>query len=254
MRSPSPPSPPVARRAPARGRILVVSPHPDDETLGMGGTLRLHALQGDPVTICFVCSGIQGDPDGYLERSGLEDLRKEEARRACAELGIEDLRFWGYPDNLSEADFGTVFENLPDEPEEQRWALILGFAQKLGRLIDEEGFDILYHPWEGELNGDHWAAGQAVRALREARPDLEARTAFLGYDVWTALPPDTVIDISDVVEDKVRAARAYASQFLYRDYTEAVLGLDAYRSLFLERGATHGEAFTGRYLDEEAPR
>lgn len=252
MRAFRAPEPPRILRRPPRGKVLVVAPHPDDETMGLGGTLALHALQGDPVTALFVCNGIQGDPDGWFPRDTIVATREAEARDAARVLGYSDLRFLGYQDNLSDADI-HVFEGLPDDPDDARRALRDGFAAKLAAVLDQEPFTVVYHPWEGEVNPDHWLVGQGVVQLRASRPDLAARVAFLAYDVWGALAPDFVVDISDVMHRKLEAVRCYRSQLHYVDYEHAVLGLDAYRSLFLERGATYGEAFRGS-IPPAAPR
>ncbi len=141
----------------------------------------------------------------------------------------------------------TPFEGLPADPDEARQALAAGFAEKLGTIMEEGGFDIVYYPWDQELNGDHWLIGQAVTWLRKHRPDLDVSTSWLGFEVWSACIPGTVIDISDAMETKLRAIHAYGSQELYVDYAHGAVGLGAYRSLLLERGATYGEAFVGRY-------
>lgn len=237
---------PEILRGPPRGRVLVVAPHPDDETMGAGGTIALHGDQGDEVTALFVCNGIQGDPAGYFPRDGIVEIRQREAEEAARILGIRHLRFLGYPDNLSDADI-HVFENLPEDPAEARRALALGFAAMLFDVVREGGFDIVYHPWQEELNRDHWVVGQGVAHLLRTRGAELAGVAFLGYDVWSPLIPDTVVDISDAMERKLAAVAAYKSQNLYGDYRHAVQGLDAYRSLLLPRGAKYGEGFQGRY-------
>lgn len=240
------PPPPKILTRPPRGRVLVVAPHPDDETMGVGGTLLHHKAQGDAISAVFVCSGVAGDPGGWYADQDIEAIRQAEAHAAAEILGIGTLHFWGYPDNLSDADI-HVFEGLPEDPDEARRALAKGFAERLGALLEAEGTDILYYPWDGELNGDHWVMGQGVEFLREARPDLEERISFLGYDLWTALCPEVVIDTSDVAEEKMRAVHCYRSQEHYLEYEHPLMGLDAYRSLFLERGATYGEAYRGHY-------
>ena len=112
----SPPVPAILR-APARGRVLVVAPHPDDETMGLGGTLALHAAQGDPVSVLFVCNGIQGDPEGWFPREEVTRIREAEARAAAAVLGIGDLRFLGYPDTSGMAVVDLrVTDALADPP------------------------------------------------------------------------------------------------------------------------------------------
>jgi LmbE family N-acetylglucosaminyl deacetylase len=75
----------------------------------------------------------------------------------------------------------------------------------------------------------------------------------MGYDVWTALEPETVVDTSDTMELKLRAMSMYKTQLIYRNYDPIVRGLDAYRALLLESGATFGEAFTGHYKSGSAP-
>ena len=242
-----PPALPDLLDGPPRGRVLVLAPHPDDETMGVGGTLTMHASQGDRITVLCVCNGIQGDPDGWYPREDVVATRQQEAHAAARVLGVEDVRFLDYPDNLSDDDMHDVFEGLPSDPEEARHALAAGFAEKLGAVLDGDPFDIVYYPWDQELNGDHWLIGQAVTFLREHRPDLDQRASWLGYEVWSACIPGTLIDISDAMANKVRAIHEYRSQELYVDYAHGAVGLGAYRSLLLERGATYGEAFVGRY-------
>lgn len=244
-----PPRLPQVLPAPPRGNVLVIAPHPDDETMGLGGTLVHHARAGDKITVVFVGSGIQGDPDGHYPRNEYPQVREAEARAAAQVLGVSAVRFLGYPDNLSDEGI-HVFGDLPKDPVAARRALACSFAEILAKVIEEVPCSIVYYPWVGELHADHWQVAQSVVHLMSVRADLCARIDFLGYDVWTALPPDTVIDISDTMPTKLDAVRCYASQLLYQDYEHAVLGLDAYRSLLLERGATYGEAFVGTYRAE----
>ena len=76
--------------------ILVVSPHPDDESLGCGGTLRKHVVEGDEVRIIFLTSGEQGG-HGRSSEETLE-IREREAKAAAAILGVAHLDFWRVPD------------------------------------------------------------------------------------------------------------------------------------------------------------
>ena len=236
---------PKLRERPPRGRVLVLAPHPDDETMGLGGTLAHHAAQGDHVCVIFVCNGIQGDPDGWFPRDEIVRIREAEAHAAATVLGIRELRFLGYPDKLSDADI-HVFEGLPSDPDEARRTLAYGLAQIVTDAIASGGFEIVYHPWAGELNTDHWLVAQGARIVQEHHAG-QIGPAFLGYDVWSPSIPDVVIDTSDTMAKKLEAVRCYRSQLHYLDYEHAVRGLDAYRSLLLPRGATFGEAFTGAY-------
>jgi len=84
----------VPERDPAtvrpRGRVVVVAPHPDDEVLGVGGTLAVWAAEGTVVVVVAVTDGEGSHPDSpTLTPAALADRRAEERRAALAALGIE---------------------------------------------------------------------------------------------------------------------------------------------------------------------
>jgi LmbE family N-acetylglucosaminyl deacetylase len=76
-------------------RILVVAAHPDDEVLGMGGTIAAHSSRGDTVRVLVVTDGssMQYPGDGETRAR-----KEEEARRAAAELGVEEYVHLDHPD------------------------------------------------------------------------------------------------------------------------------------------------------------
>jgi bacillithiol biosynthesis deacetylase BshB2 len=85
--------------------VLVVYPHPDDETFGSGGTILMHTEAGTPVT--YVCGtlGQMGRNMGkpfFATRETLRDIREKELRDACTVLGIQDLRMLGLRDKTLE--------------------------------------------------------------------------------------------------------------------------------------------------------
>ena len=75
-------------------KVLVFAPHPDDETIGCGGSLALHIKAGDPVKVVFLTNGAKGDSSGEIAKESYVELRKDEANKACAFLGVTDLEFW----------------------------------------------------------------------------------------------------------------------------------------------------------------
>lgn len=96
--------------SPLRGRVLFISPHPDDETLAAAGILQAVRARGEEVFVVFLTSG-DGFPwdvrtqtarpllthNDYLR---LGRMRMAEARRAVARLGIapQHVYFLGFPD------------------------------------------------------------------------------------------------------------------------------------------------------------
>src|SRR5262245_30184806 len=90
--------------APPAGPVLVVAPHPDDETIGCGATLALHARRGDTVHVVVVTDGELGDPRGLFARDdggagSYVELRRDECRRALQALGVVSApHFLGHRD------------------------------------------------------------------------------------------------------------------------------------------------------------
>jgi LmbE family N-acetylglucosaminyl deacetylase len=187
--------------------ILVVAPHPDDETIGCGGTLCLHAARGDRVVVVFLTSGELGLK--HLAREKAWQVRELEAHRAVRHLGIADLEFLRLPDWM-------VGEHVQKG------------ARLLSPILRREAPQLIYLPHPAEWHPDHQAASPLVRAaLKRSRI---ARPALRAYEVWTPLQEyDHVENISQVMARKLRALRAHRSQLDEFDYERAIRGLNQYR-------------------------
>ena len=217
--SDAPPGYPLLLDSPPRGRVLVLAPHPDDETGGCGGVIIRHARQGDRVKVLFVTDGAAGDPNGHYAGLDYRELRREEARRAADVLGVEELVFWEYPDG--------------------RLADCVDLAEHLAAALAADRPSTIYSPSAREIHPDHRAVGMALdRALRGARG---AATAYY-YELWTALDPTHLIDITAVWDAKRKAMEQYQSQLRYKDYLHTIGGLNAYRSMFFPV-SRYAEAF-----------
>lgn len=217
------PPQPATLTAPPRARVLCFAPHPDDEAVGPGGTLCLHARQGDPVRVVIATDGVAGDPDRRFAELGYTERRRAESRAGMARLGVQDLVFWGFRDScvITESDV------------DQLAALVV-------QQIAETRAEVVYLPWEGEAHSDHRALYcGVVRGLRRAAFAGEA----LGYEVWDAMVPDVIVDITPVAEEKRAAMLCYETQLAYVDYLRPTFGLNAHRSLIFNKGRGYGEAF-----------
>jgi N-acetylglucosamine malate deacetylase 2 len=94
-------------------RLAVVLAHPDDESFPMGGTIARCAAEGIEVDLILATrgeAGIEGtDPTEAAQ------LREQEARAACAILGVRRVRFMGFADGyLTEADEPAAIGRLAD--------------------------------------------------------------------------------------------------------------------------------------------
>lgn len=182
--------------------MLVVFPHPDDETFGCGGTLALFTRAGIPVT--YVCGtlGQMGRNMGrpfFATRESLPYVREAELEEACQVLGIQQVIKLGLRDKMIE------FE----EPE----ALI----HRLEKIIHEVRPSlVLTHYPEHAVHPDHNALGEiTLRAISrlsaEQRPKVYLH-AFARECQDVIGPPDILNDISAVADVKLAAIRAHKSQ------------------------------------------
>jgi N-acetyl-1-D-myo-inositol-2-amino-2-deoxy-alpha-D-glucopyranoside deacetylase len=148
--------------------ILAIFAHPDDEAFGTGGTLAKYALEGDRVYLVCATGGEAGLnrlDEHDLERLG--DLRSEELRRACEQLGIEAPLFMGYRDSgMAGTPENQHLESLNLAPLDE-------VAEKLREIIAELRPDALItferYGWYG--HPDHVKVYQAVRAALEGLED-----------------------------------------------------------------------------------
>lgn len=218
------PLPEVLAR-PAHGRVLAFAPHADDEVLGCGGTLALHAAGGDPVRAVVAF-------DGTADRALFAEdplRRRTEARRGGRRLGVRDYRFLGLPEG-----------HRPSAEELEAGVL------RLVRELEDFRPDVVYAPWNGEHHLDHSVLARAVRIALCA---TGFRGEAWGYEVWTPLTPSRVVDVTAAFELKLGALCAHASQLRLADLLHAASGLGAQRSLYLPDRARQGEAFAPLVAD-----
>ena len=207
---------PFSAAAPVGGRVLVLAPHPDDETLGCGGSVRLLVEKGVPVKVAFLTSGDKALPEGGSSYSA---LREKEAQKALRILGVSDCEFLRYPDR-------------------ELYAVFAGFSASLSLMIEDFRPDTVYSPSVVDLNPDHRAAAEAALALQK-----RYGFAVVFYEVTTPVRPNVLVDISRVFRFKRRAVKAYRSQLGITDYLRLVGALNTYRTFTLGRETKYAEAF-----------
>jgi LmbE family N-acetylglucosaminyl deacetylase len=196
---------------------LVLAPHADDETLGMGATLAQAASRGVDVHLVVVTDGgRQGDPSE----------REAEAIAAAAELGIAPPVFWRFADR-------TLAEARP-----RLEAAIHAAATALAP-------ETIFVTSPVELHPDH-------RALALATQRVVRRTSLLGlrrraphwvaaYEVATPMLPNLLVAGDVTWERKRRAVTAYRSQLAHNRYDVVAEAMGVIRRLTLA-GCEHAEA------------
>lgn len=182
--------------------VLVVYPHPDDETFGPGGTIALHAQAGTPITYLCGTLGEMGRNMGSpitANRETLPQLRKRELQEACSVLGITDLRMMGYHDKTVEF--------------EDRHALV----DRIYEAIMEIQPTAVYTYYPGHaVHPDHEAMAEAtvqalLRIAPQQRPVLYCQ-AISNNRLQALGEPDITVNISSVADVKLKAIKAHYTQ------------------------------------------
>jgi LmbE family N-acetylglucosaminyl deacetylase len=192
-------------------RAVVVAAHPDDETLGMGGTLHRLLHAGVALTLVVATDGEAAYPG--LDSGGRGAL----ARTRRAELTAAVVTLGGGP-RVEHPGVRVHRLGLPDGELDAHLPELTGAIAPL-----LAGADAYFAPWQGDPHPDHRAAGLAAARAAEAQPGTSTTYGW-GYPVWMWpwMRPDQVrepwsrsraVPLSDAdVVAKRRARACYASQ------------------------------------------
>lgn len=191
------------------GKVLLVAPHADDETIGCGGALALLSAAGCAVHLCVITDGAQGDPHRFVAGRVVEH-RREETRQAMQVLGIQQVTFMDEPDG--------AFQDSQ------------AFQQRMADYIGTLAPDWLLLPSPLDYHRDHVRVAAALLALW-IRKHWPLR-CFL-YELWSPLPINRLIDITQVMALKERALECYQLPARYFNYRDVALGLAIYRGCYL---------------------
>ena len=185
------------------GGLVVIAPHPDDETLGASALLSEAARSERPVGIVALTDGEASHPNSRaFSRRRLADVRRSEQEAAVTALGLREVRWLrlGLPDGGAGRD--------------PQWA---DAPARIAAFCHATGAETLSAPHPDDPHPDHHAAAALAEEVRSLRPDLR----LLFYQVWsmrlsgeapyrhgTLLPFKIAID----PEAKRRAIACHASQ------------------------------------------
>ena len=209
---------------------VVISPHPDDEVLGMGGLICRLVSLGCRVRVLFV----SGHLPPLYERSCF-DVTKAEACRAMAILGVSDYQFLEIPATTVAFEPVHLVNN------------------KISSYIYAEGcIDAVFLPFP-DIHIDHKvifnAGNVACRPTNRHAPKIVACYETLSETFWNApgiepnFFPEITFDVSDFISQKVAALACYESQIHGNDSrsAEAVMALARLRGS--QSGYRYAEGF-----------
>lgn len=204
-----------ARVKPPRGRILVIAPHPDDESIGCAGTLLSLDERAGTIDFLLVTGGDYG-PDSAR------------GKELCASLDILNITrvHW-----LSGRD-----RHLAEQPD---------LADEMRRVLTQCQPQHVFLPWFMDGHLDHRLTNHIF--LEAAEGVLDRTVQVWGYEVWSPCAANAAVDISTTAAGKALAIACHKSQNRSLNYGEAALGLNRYRALQInwkeDPDLTHAEAF-----------
>lgn len=200
-------------------KILIIAPHPDDEVLGCGGTIKKYANNGDEVSLCIATKAYT--PDWTEEFLSKRDVEIKEANNI---LGIKKTYFLDFLaaklDTIPSKEINAAIENVIKEVQPQ----------------------IIYIPHKGDLHSDHKIVFcSSLVASRSAHNNFIKK--ILSYEVlsetdWAEpeaiFAPNVYIDVSSTIDDKLKAMQAYKSEIKKYPHSRS---LEIIKILSQKRGA-----------------
>jgi N-acetylglucosamine malate deacetylase 1 len=206
-------------------RVLVLAAHPDDDVLGMGGTIALHAaLRGDEVRVVCLTDGSSTQYPGDEAR---REQKNDEAHRAAAALGVSDY----------------VHLDLPD------MRLDTLAHVDLNRVVEEQVRDLRPHvvyTAHPDVNLDHRAIFDSVAVATRPVPGQTVRRVLTyaptSSTEWTPAAtnwfvPNWFVDISETFERKLEAFACFETEHRAYPHPRNARALRAHAEFF---GATVG--------------
>lgn len=192
-------------------RILCVAAHPDDEVIGVGGTLAKHVAEGDDVEVLMLNDGVMARYEAETSAArARRDDRRERAQAVADSLGfggVTVLDYWG--------------NQLDDEA-------LIDVVRDVESKLDSFEPHVIYTHYYGDLNIDHQIAARAVRTA--ARPlagstvDRILSFESLSSTEWamptadTAFQPTVFVDIDEHFDRKMDALSIYEDELRERPH------------------------------------
>ncbi len=206
------------------GSVLVIAPHPDDEMLGVGGTIAKLASAGASVHVVIVTKA-----SSPLCTEEVLVTGRREARAAQQALGVAGSSFLSFP--------AAGLDSVPHSE----------LNAGLGAVFAEVRPEIVFIPFDGDMHTDQQLVFNSALVCSRPGSGWVPRSIYayetLSETNWNApyltpnFVPNVFVDISEHLETKLTAMRQYASQL--REFPHE-RSLGALQALAARRSSTVG--------------
>jgi len=216
-------------------KILVIAPHPDDETLGCGGTLLRHKNEGDEIYWNIV-TGIS-EENGWSNKAVKE--RESEIESVASKYGFSEVINFGLPT--------ATIDLIP----------ISELVEKIANIYKKLSPEVIYVPYINDIHTDHQLISKVVQSTIKwfRYPHIKkvlmyetlSETDF-NFSEHKTFSPNVYIDISNFLETKINIMKYYKTEMGEFPFPRSVKNIKALATL---RGSQSGfkaaEAFSLLY-------
>lgn len=212
-----------------RNDVLVIAVHPDDETLGSGGTLLKHKNNGDNIH-WLICTSIEENHTYYAKRK--EEIKKVSNMygfKSVHELNLKTMRV----DEYTMSDL----------------------ISKISHIINEIKPNIIYLPFKTDVHSDHRKIFEASFSCTKSfrypfikkilMMETLSETEFAPSTKEDSFIPNTFIDISKYIDEKIKIMEVFESEISKHPFPRSITNIKALATL---RGATSNCEFAESFI------
>jgi len=213
-------------------KVLIVAVHPDDESLGCGGTLLHHKARGDSIHWLILTKPTAN----YGFSSSYAAHKQEVIQRVADAYGFDSVQQLGLP--------ATGLSDLRE----------CDLVQSLSTVINDLQPEVVYVPFHSDVHGDHKVAFQALMSATKSfrYPSIKrilmietiSETDQVISNPAASFTPNVYVDITSHVEEKLKIIALYDTEIKDAPFPRSI---DSVRALSCYRGAAievmHAESF-----------
>ncbi|AII13917.1 deacetylase, PIG-L family [Campylobacter iguaniorum] len=209
-----------------KNKILVIAVHPDDETLGCGGTLLRHKANGDEIH-WLICTSIDQNHSYYTAREQeIKEVAKAYKFDSVINLGLNTMRVDEY--SMSE------------------------LITSISKVMNDIKPDTIYLPFKGDVHSDHRKIFEAAYSCTKSfrypfirriyMMETLSETEFAPSTKEDSFIPNVFVDISEFIEKKCKIMQIFKSEVATAPFPRSIENIKALATF---RGCTLGGGYIG---------
>jgi LmbE family N-acetylglucosaminyl deacetylase len=209
-------------------KVLVVAVHPDDESLGAGGTLLKHKANGDEIHWLIITKS---------ENEEFQKVRNQEISKVNTEYSFTKVHELGFSTTkLNDTNFSDIVSSI-------------------GRVLAEVAPEVIYVPFFNDVHTDHQVVSKALGSCtktfrypsvkRVLMMETISETEFALNNPAQNFSPNYFVDISDHIDQKIKILNIYKSEMGEAPFPRSN---EVIRALAIYRGSTCNSSFAESFM------